>query len=136
MATRLKMSSGKLPFIYNISQRVGFGEPNLPDDIQLLQAIIGECVLHINIGQMKPHPSLNGIFDTVTGFWLFQLQKMVDAKVDGRVTPVTGADGMTGGKKWTLYGLNEILFYNAPYKYQKLHEDLRLSASLRNSIKP
>lgn len=137
MPARLKLKKGqKLPFLYNISQGVGFNQPNLPDDVQLLQVIFAEIVPHLGVGSLKPYPQLTGIYDTILGFWIFRLQEMIQTKIDGIVSPVTGDDMYTGGKYWTLAGLNLILKSTVPNKYEKLHEDPRLSMNLRNAIKP
>lgn len=137
MAARLKMQAGqKIPFVYNISQSVGFAKPNLPDDVQLLQVIFAEIVPHLGVGSLKPHPLVTGVYDTVLGFWVYKLQDMMDTKVDGIVSPMTGSDMYTAGKYWTIAGLSAVLYSTARHKYESLHEDPRISASLRNSIKP
>jgi hypothetical protein len=140
MAGRLKLAANPtgMTFIYNVSQRVGFKEANLPDDVQLVQFFLRE--------EMKSRadllplgiPTLSGKFDAVTGFYLYLWQNKAKRPiVDGVVSPAHGVHyGGSASSVWLIVDLNNVFRTAKPAEFEKLHENPELRASLRAAIAP
>jgi hypothetical protein len=147
MATRTKIQGAPgLSFIYNVSQRVGPGKDNLPDDVELVQFLMGELTKsslkhNIKLRINSPPPPLSRSFDLATGFWIFEFQFAVltaqprSVTLDGFVTPARGV-GYGENKVWTIVVLNELFRESRPAEFATLHLNPRLSPSLRNAIRP
>lgn len=83
MAARLKLNGGPLPFIWNISARVGPGSdnPNLPTDVELLKVLLvmalnDPAIARFGLKGNSIRPERGGTFDTVLGFWIFRFQQL------------------------------------------------------------
>lgn len=146
MASRTKIIGDQfLSFIYNVSQPVGPGKPNLPDDVMLLQFLLRTTLPRQQPSRIRsPFPPLNGIWDLATGFWTYETQFLLDrnlkgrATIDGVASPVReGTNGTYGGGKiWTIMALNRSLKTNFPGIFDGLPDHPDLSPSLRVSIGP
>jgi len=140
MAERLQLGPNSLglSFIYNVSGRVGFKQPNAPDDVQLVQFFLRE--------EMKTRadliplgiPTLSGKFDAVTGFYLYLWQNKANRSVvDGIVSPAHGVQyGAAASSVWLIVDLNNVLKTINPTGFEKLHTNPDLRASLRAAIAP
>jgi len=146
VAQRTKITGDPvLAFIYNVSQHVGPGQPNLADDVELVQFLLAaatqkaSAAFHFRI--RFPAPPINGSFDLVTGFWIYELQYYMGlrglATIDGVVSPAReGSGSYGGGKLWTIVGLNRSLKVNTPEIFNTLPDNPNLSARLRKAISP
>lgn len=138
MAQRLKLGQNPtgLTFIYNVSQKVGYLQPNLADDVQLVQFFLRE------IGRPRPDlhqlglPQLTGKFDAVTGFYVYLWQHYARRPViDGIVSP---ARGLTYAPlaAWVITDLNASYRNISKQGFEALHLNPELSSTLRASIQP
>ncbi|MBL8179171.1 MAG: hypothetical protein JNK48_31130 [Bryobacterales bacterium] len=141
MACKLRFNQPNqgLNFIYNVSAHVGDARtcPNLSDDVQLVQFFIKELIPKFDPGggrKIKELPRVNGQFDAVTGFWIYNVQSSNEdvVQVDGIVSPAKGV--MYGVKAWTIAGLNYKYKQFFPEKFDKLHLNPELSPALRAAI--
>lgn len=136
MAARLKLGPNSIgmPFLYNVSQKVGYKQPNLPDDVQLVQFLLKEA--------MKDRPDLvplgiprpTGKFDAVTGFYIYLWQHFAHRPVlDGVVSPARGMNYSKNGV-WVIADLNATLFTHSRQTFETIPQNQELSGSLRKSI--
>ena len=133
----------ELPFIYNVSQHVGPGKANLGDDCELIRFFLAEILKKPGPDRRVngPAPTMGRDFDLITGFWLFEYQFLMHEKgqatIDGVASPAHGVTiSYPTGKFWLIGALNYSYKHDYPDNFPKLHEDSRLSMTLRNSIGP
>lgn len=58
MAAKLVLKGGKLPHIWNVSQRVGPGsdDPNLPTDVELMNTLVVIAMGHPGVQRFRGGP--------------------------------------------------------------------------------
>lgn len=123
------------PF-YNVSQAVGKGCPNLPDDVMLVQFFIRELAKDATVapGTRPSAPlTVDGVYTPNLGEWILWVQKASNAKAagttlaDGRVDP---ARGMANDPKFLKSSISHtqytIVTLNASYRFRfkKSHDAL------------
>jgi hypothetical protein len=138
MAQRLKLGQNPagLTFIYNVSQKVGYKQSNLPEDVQLVQFLLRE----ISRGRPDLHllglPNVTGRFDSVTGFYVYLWQHYAHRPViDGVVSPAHGLT-YTASAAWVIVDLNASYRNLSKQGFETLHTNPELSPALRASIQP
>ena len=115
------------PF-YNVSQAVGKGCPNLPDDVMLVQFFIRELAKDATVapGTRPAAPlTVDGVYSPNLGEWIMWIQKASNAKAagttlaDGRVDP---ARGMANDPKFLKSSISHtqytIVTLNASYRFR------------------
>lgn len=146
MATRLRLPPGGatgMKFIYNVSKHVGpmKSNPNDADDVQLVQFLIRE-VRKSNPSSVTlaglAVPTLSGLFDAVTGFWIYQSQSNYlqrgGVTIDGIVSPARG-ELYHPGCPWVIIHLNFFLHKQAPAVFDALPDNAELRPTLRTSLR-
>lgn len=108
--------------IYNVDRAVGEGEANLPHDVKLVQALVGELSLLGQTPGAPPRPPpLDGKFTTELKQWIMAIQNLVGSRgtammADGKIHPIPMANNpadwkskFSSGYVSTLYALNIFL---------------------------
>jgi hypothetical protein len=138
MAQRLTLGKNPvgLTFIYNVSQKVGYKQSNLPDDVQLVQFFLREIGRTRPDVQMLGLPQPTGKFDALTGFYVYLWEHYAHRPViDGIVSP---AHGLTYAPQaaWVITDLNASYRNISKQGFETLHLNPELSPTLRASIQP
>ncbi len=138
MAERLDLDDPQLPFIYNVSSPVGPGQVNNPDDVMLVQFLMAQTIPASTVLRARaPLPPVNGTFDLITGFWIYEIQFARAAQqkgiIDGVVSPARGAQ-FAPGMSWLIGAMNLKFKQTFPDAFDNLPNDPRLSPSLRAAI--
>lgn len=142
MAYQMMLPPGsEMPFIWNVSTRVGptVDCPNRPTDVELVKVftdVIAKGPFHALRNEARRPPLVvNGTFDAVLGFWIFntQFSSRFSTLVDGIVSP---AKGVFYGPKtaWVIVKFNHTMFVEDKNRWLKLNTDTRLSAELRREL--
>jgi hypothetical protein len=82
-----------IPMMYNISNPVGQGQPNAPDDVRLVQVLLTEFAKY-DPGWAPPTPlAVDGAYRENLGQWILAFQKCVqrwgyNIVADGKVNPM------------------------------------------------
>ena len=121
MAHKMLLRGSKLPYIWNVSQRVGYTRDsvNQKTDVELVNFFLDFTRNIVSAGNLSKviRDALNNRseFDGNSGFWVFYVQKARQKNVspscaiDGKTSPATRYDPIT----FTIAYLNEVLFdYN------------------------
>ena len=89
-------SAGEVSLILNVSDRVGLGQVNKRHDVWTVQILMWYASSHTGADMKFGLPQLNGLFDAVTGLWIFHIQNLLKNRygvrhqvVDGIVSPHT-----------------------------------------------
>ena len=61
-------------YFYNVNQPVGPHQPNQIDDVRLVQTLAQQCFDDPTKRRDLPAPSITGIFDIVTAYWILRDQ--------------------------------------------------------------
>ena len=154
MAYKMMLRGSQLPFIWNITQRVGSGSSgkNLPGDVELVKFL-----LHFNLSRSDPAwfqevggrvsgatpIKINSIFDVTVAFWIFSFQHgrrqapgFSNSAVDGRISPATRYDRHAfaiADLNHSLYKLDRSLFNNLASS-QQLTQNLRDELSVDMAV--
>ncbi|MET3900953.1 hypothetical protein ABIB57_004921 [Devosia sp. UYZn731] len=135
MAAKLQLQSRDMPFLYNVSDRVGPGGcPNRPTDVELLKVllVIGQRSpqLQVAINGSKMQPNRDTIFDPILGFYIFRMQQLGKMSVvDGVASPAKGAN-FAPGTPWVVYWFNYYAKLADPALWESLPRNRTLSPSL------
>ena len=142
MAAKLILArGGKLPHIWNVSQRVGPGsdEPNLATDVELLNALVAIALGHPSVrnfaikGTLIP-PTGGTVFDPILGFWIFRFQQIgKHAASDGVASPARGTL-FAPGQPWVIVTINELAQEADRVLWAGLNLNMTLSAVLRAEL--
>ena len=106
MAARLKLTSGTLPFIWNVSAKVGPTSDcaNRATDVELMKLLLVMALNHPGVrkfginGTSLPPPR-DRQFDPILGFWIFRLQQLGKNPVmDGIASPALGTSATTSAR--------------------------------------
>jgi hypothetical protein len=138
MAERLETTDQQLPLIYNVSSPVGPGQTNAPDDVFLVQFLMAQTIPGSTVLRVQaPLPPVNGTFDLVTGFWIYEIEFARAARkiglIDGIVSPARGIN-YAPGQVWLIASLNLKFKQMFPDAFDNLPNDPRLSPSLRAAL--
>jgi hypothetical protein len=141
MAARLPLHSGSLPFIWNVSSRVGpsTDEPNNPTDVELLKVLLVMAMSTPQIAKFglkgnSLQPSRDGVFDPILGFWIFRMQQLGrHPGGDGVASPARGA-AFAPGSPWVIFSFNEFARQSDPELWEKLPNNISLSGALRAEL--
>lgn len=108
-----------LSTIVNVLKRVGPGEVNDAADVRVVQRLIqmgakGASAAVSSVGL----PSVTGMFDAVTGFWIYHCQRLQKGLhplqvIDGIVSPAHGVSYATNAR-WTIVLLNSFARVHSP----------------------
>ena len=138
MAHRLKLGQNPtgLTFLYNVSQKVGYKQPNLTDDVQLVQFFLRELLRSRPDLQQLGLPQLTGRFDAVTGFYVYLWEHFAHRPViDGIVSPAHGLN-YSPHAAWVITDMNASYRNFSKQGFEALHLNPELSPTLRTSIQP
>lgn len=141
MAARLKLNGGPLPFIWNISARVGPGSdnPNLPTDVELLKVLLvmalnDPAIARFGLKGNSIRPERGGTFDTVLGFWIFRFQQLgKHPGGDGIASPARGAF-FAPNSPWVIFSFNDLARRPDRELWEKLPNNTSLSPALRAEL--
>src|SRR5262249_24655500 len=108
-----------LSAIVNVHQRVGPKEPNEPNDVRVIQTLLG--MIKSNFSKSVGLPSITGSYDAATGFWIYDTQVFTKKQhpnviVDGVVSPAHGSM-YAAGAPWTIVLFNHWANRDSPAEY-------------------
>jgi hypothetical protein len=129
-----------MTFLWNVSQHVGALKtcPNRTTDVELCQFFFKELVDGGFIGSTivgsakAPIIQVNGVFDSVLGFWIYLEQDVPGAVKDGIISPAKGVS--YGTSMWLISWLNGTYRKHFPDAFANLDKDIRLSPGLRADL--
>ncbi len=141
MAAKLVLKGGKLPHIWNVSQRVGPGadEPNQPTDVELMNTLVAMALRHPQITRFgikgnSITPNQTGVFDPILGFWLFRFQQIGrHPATDGVASPARGTF-FAPGQPWVIVTINEFARDADQDLWTTLHRNTNVGTALRSEL--
>lgn len=119
--------------VINVLQHVGPNQPNLPDDVKVVQELLqmiakgSESVAAIGV------PNVTGRFDSCTGFWIYHAQFIHKKRghthqvLDGIVSPARG-NLYAPGATWTIMAFNFLAWKGDARGYAEFFERWAASA--------
>ena len=132
-------ADGQLEQVYTVSAHVGPGQTNNPTDVELVQFLIVESLKLPNTLRIKkPPPAITRTFDTITGFWIFEIQASIERSglshvVDGIISPARG-QVYSGHDIWTIVGMCRKLSQSNHAKYMGIPANPTLSGTLQAEL--
>lgn len=142
MAARLALTSGTLPFLWNISARVGPSSDcaNGATDIELMKLLLVIALAHPQIarfgiakGNSLPPPR-DTQYDPILGFWIFRLQQLGKMPVvDGFASPARGAT-FAPGSPWVIGWFNHFAREADPELWANLPNNITVGAELKAEL--
>lgn len=133
---------GKLPFMWNISAKVGNSEEskNNPTDVELV-AFLLDFAFKIPVSKAPIHKIstpivIDGDYEIIKGYWLYHFQAFrhslfgAKAIVDGRVSPAKRFDVAL----YTIAHLNNLLFTYGKDTFFNLDKKSSLTVALKNEL--
>ncbi len=141
MAARLKLNSPKLPFIWNVSAKVGPGRenPNNPTDVELMKVLLVialqlPSVTSFGIKGNSIQPPRDSNFDPVLGFWIYRFQQIGHHPAgDGVASPARGIT-FAPGNPWVIVTFNDFARQADPDLWEGLPRNNSISAQLRAEL--
>jgi len=141
MAAKLVLKGGKLPHIWNVSQRVGPGsdDPNLPTDVELMNTLVVIAMGHPGVQRFgikgnAIKPNRTTVFDPILGFWIFRFQQIGRHPAsDGVASPARGVS-FAPGQPWVIVTINEFAREADLDLWTNLHRNTNVSAGLRAEL--
>lgn len=141
MAAKLLLKGGKLPHIWNVSQRVGpgFSEPNLATDVELLNTLVVIAMGHPSIQRFgikgnAIKPNRTTVFDPILGFWIFRFQQIDKQPAsDGVASPARGFS-FAPGHPWVIVTINQYAREADLDLWTNLNRNKHVSAALRAEL--
>jgi hypothetical protein len=140
MAARLILKGAKLPFIWNVSARVGPGtdNPNNPTDVELMKTLLVLALGVPSVGKFglkgnSLRPPKDGQFDPILGFWIFRLQQLGRHTGDGIASPARGVS-FAPGNPWVIFTFNEFASEADRELWENLDRNKTISAPLRAEL--
>lgn len=108
-----------LSTIVNVKQRVGPKEANEPNDVRVVQTLLG--MIKSNFSKTVGLPKISGNYDAATGFWIYDTQFFTKQQhpnviVDGIVSPARGSV-YAAGAPWTIVLFNHFAQKDSPAEY-------------------
>ena len=138
MAARLVLKSPTLPFIWNVSGKVGPGRdnPNLPTDVELMKTLLVIALTLPGIAKFGLNgdfiqPPHNGRFDPILGFWIFRLQQIGKHPTSDGVASTARGINFAPGNPWVIVTFNDL----ARQADQELWEGLPRSGSISPALR-
>jgi len=119
---QLKTPHQGLSSIVNVEARVGSAQPNLRDDVKIVQQLL---LMAYSDSRQRSYglPRVTSHFDAATGFWIYEFQ--VEMKravpqqiVDGVISPAQGATHYGPGGIWSIVRLNVYAFQSDAVSYK------------------
>ncbi|WP_274628785.1 hypothetical protein [Arvimicrobium flavum] len=142
MAARLPLMSGTLPFLWNISARVGPSSdcPNGSTDIELMKLLLIMAQGHPQVskfgianGNQLPPPR-DTQYDAILGFWIFRFQQLGKMPVvDGFASPARGAT-FAPGSPWVIGWFNHFARETDPELWNNLPNNTTVSPALKAEL--
>lgn len=139
MACKLNLAGQRLPFLWNVSNKVGDSKtcPNGRSDVELVSYML-EFIISRQARRPKVNVPINGDFDVPTAFHIYTLQadrkytipKYRSCEVDGIISPARHFDDV----KWTIVYMNAVMFNTSKETFMNLANDSRLSVILRAEL--
>jgi len=138
MACKLKFNGQRLPFIWNVSSKVGDSGScaNTFTDVELVSFLLDftfskRATSTAGLSRLN----IDGRFDVSTAYCIYnfqvsrveQIALCKNSKVDGIISPARLFDPA----KWTIAHLNEILYNADKTGFMELDKNMRLSPQLR-----
>jgi hypothetical protein len=129
--------------MYNLDKPVGKFQPNLTDDVKLVQTMLTEIAKIQDDWAPAVPLTPTGIYDDATSAWIVAFQKRIALTVDGKVHPmlVTAPPGRDVKVDWhatfgsgaisSLYAMNVILRQQVVTKHEGLKARLGLGERLK-----
>lgn len=141
MAARLQLTGSKLPFIWNVSAKVGpnADNPNGPTDVELLKLLLvtalgGPRVSQFGIKGKSVPVTREPVFDTTLGFWVFRFQQLgKHSTMDGIASPARGTT-YAQGTPWVIFTFNEFAREADPELWEGLPRNSSVSGALRAEL--
>ncbi|HPU51646.1 MAG TPA: hypothetical protein PK359_08820 [Burkholderiaceae bacterium] len=141
MAAKLILKGGKLPHIWNVSQRVGPGsdEPNKPTDVELLNTLVVIALGHpavqrFGINGNSIPPNRTDVFDPILGYWIFRFQQIGRHPAsDGVASPARGTF-FAPGQPWVIVTINEFAREADTDLWTNLHRNTNVGGALRAEL--
>jgi len=141
MAARLKLTSGKLPFIWNVSARVGPGadNPNNATDVELMKVLLVMAlqlpsVVGFGLKGRSLQPQRDSQFDPILGFWIYRFQQIGrHPGGDGIASPARGVT-FAPGTPWVIFTFNDFARQADQQLWERLPQNNTLSAPLRAEL--
>jgi len=141
MAARLQLTGGKLPFIWNVSAKVGpnSDSPNGSTDVELMKVLLAMALRHptlakFGINGRSLDVSREPVFDPILGFWIFRLQQLGQHPVvDGIASPARGAT-FAPGTPWVIFTFNDFARQTDPELWEALPRNNFISPALRDEL--
>jgi hypothetical protein len=141
MAARLKLTSGTLPFIWNVSARVGPTSDcaNRATDVELMKLLLVTALNHPGVrkfginGTSLPPPR-DRQFDPILGFWIFRLQQLgKNPVIDGIASPALGTS-YAPGTPWVIFWFNQFAKEADEELWLNLPRNVTVSPELRAEL--
>jgi hypothetical protein len=141
MAARLPLVGAPLPFIWNVSARVGPGvdNPNLPTDVELMKVLLAIALTQPSVARFglkgtSIPVTRGGTFDTVLGFWIFRFQQLgKHPGGDGIASPAHGAF-FAPNSPWVIFSFNDFARQADRELWERLPSNNTLSPQLRAEL--
>jgi hypothetical protein len=124
MAHRLNLAApfAGMSFIWNIDSKVGtqVTEPNNPDDVALVQLLLGIALRGGSGGSAAPGckspPNVTSQMDHATGYWIYFAQVEARKPADGNLSP----SGKVATQDRLICRLNGLAFQAARQEWDNL----------------
>jgi hypothetical protein len=141
MAARLDLRGGKLPFIWNVSSKVGpnADQTNAATDVELLKVLLAMAlnapqVARFGIKGNSIPVTRDPVFDTTLGFWIFRFQQLgAHPTQDGVASPARGLV-YAPGTPWVIFTFNDFARQSDPEVWEGLPRVNALSPALRAEL--
>jgi hypothetical protein len=123
-----------LDYIYNVTQPVGPRQPNLRNDVLLVQLLLKEFLKSPGVSAAVEAPEATGALDAATAYWILFQQVSLrhfspNQVLDGVVSPAKGA-AYAPSTFWYIVALNATLKQLQPKRFDALLEDPQFAGCL------
>lgn len=141
MAARLQLTSGSLPFLWNISARVGPTAESINNatDVELMKLLLVIALNHPALSKFgikgnSLQPTRDSQFDPILGFWIFRLQQLGKMPVvDGFASPARGSS-FAPGSPWVIGWFNHFAREADSGLWERLPHNVTVSPALKAEL--